>query len=54
VESEHFGAGPWFTVQKDGEGWREIDRAWVSDGKENVAVRIEIKMSLEKANETTI
>jgi hypothetical protein len=49
VESEHFVAGPWFTVVKSGDNWQVLDHITLSDGAKQSAVRVEIKMSLENA-----
>jgi hypothetical protein len=32
-------AGPWFTVHRLGEGWKSLDKIWISNGaKSDIAV----------------
>jgi hypothetical protein len=32
-------AGPWFAVHRVGEGWKTLDKIWISNGtKSNIAV----------------
>jgi len=47
VEGTHFGAGPWFTVQKSGQDWQSIDDIFYSDGERQIPVAVQIKMKLE-------
>lgn len=51
MEGQHFAAGPWFTVQKSGDDWKELDTVWLSNGSEHVQVKVEIRMALEEMEE---
>ena len=44
----HFVAGPWFTVQRDGEGWQKLGQVWISDGAQDCQGEIEVKVELER------
>ncbi len=41
-------AGPWFTVQRDGEGWQKLGQVWISDGAQDCQGEIEVKVELER------
>ncbi len=41
-------AGPWFTVQRDGEGWQKLGHVWISDGAQDCQGEIEVKVELER------
>ncbi len=43
-------AGPWFTVQRDGEGWQTLGQVWISDGAEDCQGKIEVKIELERVD----
>ena len=45
-------AGPWFTVVKSGDDWQQLDTIWISDGKNDCRGRIEVRLELEKKNES--
>lgn len=47
MEGRHFAAGPWFTVEKSGNDWKRLDTVWLSDGKTQRRVHVEIKLKLE-------
>jgi hypothetical protein len=51
VEGLHFGAGPWFTVLENGAGWKQIGKAWLSDGKTDDMAIVEAKLKLEEPND---
>lgn len=42
-------AGPWFTVERSGDEWRELGQVWVSNGADDCQGRIEIRLELEEA-----
>ena len=44
-------AGPWFTVLEDGAEWTELDAIRISDGRDEVRVRVEIRVLLEEEAE---
>jgi hypothetical protein len=44
-------AGPWFTVQKTGDDWRELGQLWISNGEQDGKGRIEVKLALAKGGE---
>lgn len=39
-------AGPWFTVQKNGD-WQRLDTIWMSDGKASRRAHVELCVELE-------
>ncbi len=43
-------AGPWFTVQRDGEGWQKLGQVWISDGAQDSQGEIEVKVMLERVD----
>ena len=47
MEAVHFGAGPWFTVQRSGQDWEVLDHIFYSDGETQVPVTVQIQMRLE-------
>ena len=49
MEGTHFGAGPWFTVQRIDQDWEVIDHIFLADGETQVPVTVQIKMTLENA-----
>ncbi len=44
-------AGPWFTVQESGEGWKHVDSIWISNGVDHEKVRVEIRVQLEESEQ---
>lgn len=46
-------AGPWFTVQKSGSGWKQVDTIWISNVGKNAKARVEIKVELEEPESGT-
>ena len=44
-------AGPWFTVQKSGSGWKQVDTIWISNAGKNATARVEIKVELEEVRD---
>jgi len=43
-------AGPWFTVQTNGE-WTRLDTIWVSDGQTNITAKAELRVQLVETND---
>jgi len=43
----HFVAGPWFTVQKDGNDWTKLEDIWFSNGENDCQGHVEIKVEFE-------
>ena len=41
-------AGPWFTVQKSGSGWKTLDTIWISNNGKNAKARVELRVVLEE------
>jgi hypothetical protein len=54
VEGVHFVAGPWFTVQKDGDDWERLDTVWLSNGARDDQARVEIRLRLAPAPKTEV
>jgi hypothetical protein len=44
-------AGPWFTVQKSGGDWKQLDEIWLNIDGKNIKARVECKMQF---NDPTI
>lgn len=44
-------AGPWFTVQRDGDDWHELGGIWISNGKSDSQGQVEIKIEMERGND---
>ena len=47
-------AGPWFTVQKDGDNWERLDTVWLSNGERDDQARVEIRLRLAPLSETEV
>jgi translation elongation factor P/translation initiation factor 5A len=39
-------AGPWFTVLRNGDDWKLVETIWVSDGRQAMKARVEMKAVL--------
>lgn len=46
-------AGPWFTVQQDGNDWHTLDRVWLSNGKKDLGAKVQIRLRLAPATKPT-
>lgn len=43
-------AGPWFTVHRSGDDFKQVSRLWFSDGRQDCPGRIEVRIELEEVD----
>jgi len=44
-------AGPWFTVLQSGNDWQQLESIWISNGRDQEKVTVEIRVQLEDARD---
>ena len=49
----HFAAGPWFTVIESNDEWTDLGKAWLADGKNQGAARVQYRVTLLPSHELT-
>ena len=42
-------AGPWFTVQRSGDGWQTVDRIWISNAGKNAVADVQVRVEFDEA-----
>lgn len=46
MDGSQFVAGPWFTVTKSGDDWKQVAELYLTDGARTVKARVEYKMEI--------